>query len=213
MHEILYLCKALMGNFMTRKVEDFKTHLKTGKTYRRAELARWSNAVDRHIALLLKEGFLEKLSAGLYYVPKKSVFGVVPPDDELLVRTFLKEDDFLLTSPNAYNSLGVGTTQLYNKRVVYNHKRHGEFELGGRKFFFHAKHRFPKKLTKEFLLVDLVNNLKNLAEDSDEVLKNVLIKVPSMDKRQLKYALENYGNARTKLFLNPSINQDYSHAL
>jgi hypothetical protein len=36
---------------------------------------------------------------------------------------------FLLTSPNAYNTLGVGTTQLYDKTVVYNHKRHGHFML------------------------------------------------------------------------------------
>jgi len=197
---------------MTRKVEEFKKHLKAGKTYRRAELAQWSNAVDRHIVLLLKEGFLEKLSSGLYYAPKKSVFGVVPPDDESLVRTFLKEDDFLITSPNAYNSLGVGTTQLYNKRVVYNHKRHGEFELGGKKFFFHSKHRFPKKLTREFLLVDLVNNLKNLAEDSDEVLKNVMAKVRSMDKRQLQYSLDHYGSARTKALLKPLVTANYSHA-
>jgi hypothetical protein len=37
--------------------------------------------------------------------------------------------------------------------VVYNHKRHGEFSLGGRKFAFRVKPSFPKTLTKEFLLV------------------------------------------------------------
>jgi hypothetical protein len=30
----------------------------------------------------------------------------------------------------ANNSVGVGTTQLYDKTVVYNHKRHGNFSLG-----------------------------------------------------------------------------------
>ena len=35
------------------------------------------------------------------------------------------------------------------------------------------KPRFPKSLTKEFLLVDLVNNLDQLAEAKDEVLKRV----------------------------------------
>ncbi len=198
---------------MTKKLEYFKKHLQEGKVYRRADLAQWSNAVDRHIALLVKEGFLEKLSAGLYSVPKKSVFGMVPPEDESLVRSFLKEDDFLLTSPNAYNSLGVGTTQLYNMRVVYNHKRHGEFELGGRKFFFHSKHRFPKKLTQEFLLVDLVNNLKNLAENRDEVLKNVLAKAQTMDLKRLRQSVVNYGNAKTKTLLASLVNQqEFSHA-
>ena len=64
---------------MAKKLEELKRHLKEGKVYRRADLAQWSNAVDRHIALLVESGLLEKLSVGLYYVPKKSVFGSVPP--------------------------------------------------------------------------------------------------------------------------------------
>src|SRR5690606_33165644 len=127
------------------KLKELKKHLKRGCVYRRADFMQWSNSVDRHLAGLVDDGTLQKLSQGLYYYPKETAFGVAPPEEEVLVRGFLKDEEFLLTSPNAYNGLGVGTTQLYNKRVVYNHKRHGEFELGGRTFFFHVKPRFPKK--------------------------------------------------------------------
>lgn len=194
------------------RLDEFKSHLKAGKVYRRSELARWSNAVDRQLSLLVKDGTLEKLSQGMYYVPKKTVFGAAPPDEETLVRTFLKDDDFLLTSPNAYNSLGVGTTQLYNKRVVYNHKRHGVFVLGGKKFFFHAKHRFPKEATLEFLLVDLVNNLGSLAEDKEYVLSNVVAKARTMSPQKLKRAVLNYGNAKAKALLEPLLTKPESHA-
>ena len=105
-------------------LNELKKHLKKGRVYRRNELAEWSKSVDRHLDELLKEGVLEKLSQGLYYVPQTSVFGKVPPDEDVVVRSFLKDDRFLLVSPNFYNSLGVGTTQLYNKKVVYNHKSH-----------------------------------------------------------------------------------------
>jgi hypothetical protein len=188
-------------------VNELKKHLKRGKVYRRAELTKWSNAVDRHLGLLLKDGSLEKLSPGLYYFPKESAFGVTPPDEEELVLTFLKDDRFLLTSPNDYNTLGVGTTQLYNRRVVYNHKRHGEFELGGRKFFFHSKPFFPRKLTQEFLVVDLINNLDKLAEDREQVLKNVFIKVKTMDAKKLGRSVLQYGNAKAKELLTPLINK------
>ncbi|MES2479454.1 MAG: DUF6088 family protein [Bacteroidota bacterium] len=193
-----------------KKLDEFKSHLKEGRVYRRADLAQWSNAVDRHIALLVKDGVLEKLSGGLYHTPKKSVFGSMPPDEPTLVRTFLKDDEFLLTSPNAYNSLGVGTTQLYNKRVVYNHKRHGEFKLGGRNFFFHVRHRFPKNVTEEFLLVDLVNNLKELAEDQDEVLQKVLVKAKAMNTGKLKRSVSSYGNMRTKTLFAPLLKNQVS---
>jgi len=56
-----------------------------------------------------------------------------------LVGGFLKDDRFLLTSMNAYNALGVGTTQLYSKKTVYNHKRHGDFTLGGMTYAFRVK--------------------------------------------------------------------------
>lgn len=185
------------------KHDELRAHLKEGEVYRRGDLEQWSTAIDRALRDLVSDGVLEKLSQGLYYVPKKTVFGSAPPDEETLVRSFLKDDDFLMTSWNAFNSLSVGTTQLYNKRVVYNHKRHGEFNLGGRTFFFHAKHRFPKKLTEEFLLVDLVNNLDNLAEDNAEVLKNVLAKAKTMPQNELKKAVTSYGSIKAKSLFRP----------
>ena len=38
---------------------------------------------------------------------------------------FLRDKDFLVFSPSAYNTLGLGTTQLYNRTLVYNHKPTG----------------------------------------------------------------------------------------
>lgn len=180
------------------QLDQLKKHLRKGDIYRRSELANWSKSVDRHIGELLKEGTLEQLSAGLYYVPRQTVFGKTPPDEKKLVSSFLKDDRFLLTSPNAYNSLGVGTTQLYNETTVYNHKRHGEFKLGNRRFRFYLKPHFPKKLTEEFLLVDLVNNLGSLAEDSGEVLKKVSVKTQTMDKKKLEHAVGEYGNVKAR---------------
>ncbi|MGQ7944411.1 DUF6088 family protein [Flavobacterium sp. WC2509] len=180
------------------KVEELKKQLERGKVYRRSDLAKWSKSVDRHLDVLLKEDTLQKLSQGLYYFPEETTFGQTPPEDEVLVRSFLKDDRFLLTSPNAYNSLGVGTTQLYNQRIVYNHKRHGEFKLGNKKFSFRVKPHFPKKVTQEFLIVDLVNNLETLAEDQKEVLKNLSAKVRLMDAEKIQESVMEYGNAKTK---------------
>jgi hypothetical protein len=188
-----------------KNLNKLKAYLKRGNVYRRAELEQLSNAVDRDLGKLVAEGTLQKMSHGLYYYPKKSVFGVVPPAESDLVRAFLKDDVFLTTSPNDYNALGVGTTQLYNKRIVYNHKRHGEFELGGRKFFFHLKPKFPKKLSEEFLLVDLVNNLDSLAEDKEAVLARVLEKAEKVDKAKLNRAVLDYAGVRAKKLFLPLI--------
>src|SRR5579863_9447751 len=111
------------------KLEELKRRLRPGQVYRREDLARWSNAVDRHLKQLTNEGTLTKLAGGLYAYPKETVFGKAPAEDKELVRGFLRDDRFLLASPNSYNGLGVGTTQLYDTTVVYNLKRHGRFSL------------------------------------------------------------------------------------
>jgi hypothetical protein len=189
------------------KLQDLKRRLRPGQVYRREGVARWSNAVDRHLKQLVTEGTLTKLAGGLYAYPKQTVFGKAPAEDGKLVETFLKDGRFLLASPNAYNSLGVGTTQLYDKTVVYNHKRHGEFVLGGRKFAFRVKPSFPKTLTKEFLLVDLVNNLDQLAEAKSEVLERVRERAASYDARRLRRAVRDYGNVRTKKFFDRALKE------
>ncbi len=189
------------------RVVELKQQLKPGKVYRREDLSKYSNAVDRHLAQLVTEGVLDKIAQGMYYYPKQTVFGPVPPEDEVLVRSFLKDDRFLLTSPNSYNALHLGTTQLYNKRVVYNHKRHGEVDLNGKKFFFHKTPYFPKKVTPEFLLVDLVNHLDTLAEDREMVLKNAITKAKAMDLHKLRLAVGRYGHTKTKKLFEPILEQ------
>jgi len=182
-------------------LNEFKKHLRPGMVYRRADLARWSNAVDRHLNLLQKEGSLQKLSPGLYYSPQTSKFGVVPADDHTLVMTFLKDSRFLLHNPNEYHTLGLGTTQLHNETIVYNHKRHGRFKLGERFFDFRVKPHFPKSISTEFLLVNLVNNVNELGEDSDQVLaKARKFAQEKIDAKKLKKYVDNYGNMRTKKF-------------
>lgn len=186
------------------QLDRLKRQLKRGKVYRREELAKWSNAVDRHLDQLVADETLNKLSQGLYFYPENTAFGKSAPEEENLVRSFLRGDSrFLLTSPNAYNSLGVGTTQLYNMRVVYNHKRHGEFKLGNREFKFQVKHHFPNKVTPEFLLVDLVNNLEQLAEDRENVLHKALTKASTMEPHKLKFSLREYGSSKTKKLIEP----------
>lgn len=172
--------------------------LQAGRVYRREDLARLSNAVDRHLHELVSAGLLKKLAQGLYYAPKQSKFGPLPPTDEQVVMGFLRDKDFLVFSPSSYNTVGLGTTQLYNSTLVYNHKRHGVFKLGNRAFHFRVKPRFPKKLTPEFLYVDLLNNLEELAEDRDAVLSQARNRLMSFNQPRLKEALNSYGNMATR---------------
>lgn len=172
--------------------------LQAGRVYRREDLARLSTAVDRHLRELVTTGKLKKLAQGLYHAPRQSSFGPLPPADDQVVGGFLRDKDFLVFSPSAYNAVGLGTTQLYNRTLVYNHKRHGVFQLGNREFDFRVKPRFPKKLTPEFLYIDLLNNLGELAEDRDAVLHQARNKLSSFDSARLQRAADSFGSVATR---------------
>ena len=189
----LYLC--------IRAMNILRQHLKQGEVYRRSDLEYYSRAIDRHLAQLTIEGTLIKLNQGLYYAPKQSKFGAVPPDDRQVVECFLKGEDFLLVSPNTFNSLGLGLTQLYNTTWVYNHKRKGEFKINGKTFEFKLKSSFPINISREYLLVDLLNNLDNLAEDQTQAIDKLPNNVRSFNADALMKATQQYGTGKTKRIL------------
>ena len=189
-------------------LSELKKHLRPGQVYRRADLLAWSSAVDRHLKQLVEDGTLTKLAGGIYAYPKRSRFGAVPADDEKLVEAFLKDHRFLLTTPNAYNALGVGSTQLYNETIVYNHKRHGRFKLGKREYDFRIKPHFPSKLTEAFLLVDLIDNLDRLAERKSAIEEGVKKKARRIDPKALARAVQAYGGLKSRKFFEPLLADD-----
>jgi hypothetical protein len=131
-------------------------------------------SVDRELGRFVRSGLVCKAAQGLYYVPKTTPFGQAPPDDEALVAKFL------------------------------NDKRHGKFMLAGFEFDFREKPHFPSadQVTREFFLVDMLNNLAQLAEDTDTVLKAVPTKLGSFDMTRLQQAIDDYASARTRRLFN-----------
>ncbi len=177
--------------------------LTAGEVYSWSDLESLSGSLGRDLKQLQKEGHLKKVGPGLYLLPKNSRFGKVPATTEKLVSSFLKTDDFLLALPNLYNGLGLGLTQLKNQVFVYNKKRHGVFKLSNRNLHFKLKAKgYPKKLTKEYLLVDLVNNLDDVGEDPALLLKKVVDNVQEnkFNNAQLFTLAKQYGHVYTKKF-------------
>jgi hypothetical protein len=181
-----------------KKASPLARYLKAGRVYRRRNLAPHSSSVDREMRQLMAVGRLGKLAHGLYYVPTKSIFGPLLPLDQESIAAILGTRNFLVFSPSVYNTVGLGTTQLYKSTWIYNHKRHGIFKILGREYEFRIKQRFPRKLTAEFLYVDMLNNLDKLAEDHNVVLLKAHKKVQTMDMPKLQQVINQYANASTR---------------
>lgn len=147
-----------------------------GRVYRTQELRAFSANPTRWAKHRVEQGVLRRASRGLYYVPRKTTFGLVPPRDEELLRVFLGGSEFLFTGPYFWNALGLGTTQMFAVTLVYNRERTGELTVGGRRFWF-RRVRFPTPTPLEWYIVDLFHNEKHMGEDTsrlDEILTAAL---------------------------------------
>lgn len=188
-----------------KNAEKLKDSMRSGRVYRRQDFGGLTTAVDRDLKTLVESGDVRKLGYGLYHRPRKNPFGETPPEERELVRAFLKTDDFLLTSDNYFTQLGLGLTQLYNGHVVYNHKRGGEFVLGGQRFKFRVMPAYPKRLSREYLLVDLLNNLRRLPDDSERVLRNVKGWAKAFDPEAVRENLVLYGRPAARIALGEGV--------
>jgi len=94
-------------------------------------------------------------------------FGPAPPDRRDLLRAFLDGDAYVITGPPVWNTLGLGSTQMFAHPLVYNRKRSGLFELGGRTFDL-RRVQFPDQPTLEWFVVDLLENLASVCLDRSE---------------------------------------------
>ena len=172
--------------------------LKPGGVYRRADFEPLSSSVDRNLAQLVKENVLEKIYRGIYQCPRQTIFGQAMPEEKKLLSKFLNDDNFVVYSPCMFNSLGLGTTQLYDKVIVLNKKRHGKITIGCRTFFFHRQRNVPRTVTKEFFLVEMLNRFNELAEDKSMTMNIIQRKLHQFDHRRLKITAARFGKKSTQ---------------
>ena len=104
----------------------------------------WTKNAPRFAKRLERSGVLQRLGHGLFVHPRVGRFGLVPPSDQELLRRFLDDTPFVVTGPEKWNALRLGTTAVFAATRVYNTKRTGTFKLGGRVFDPSHRIAFPR---------------------------------------------------------------------
>ena len=96
------------------------TLIMTGKLYREKFSEQMSEAAFMQaISRLSKSGEIERISKGIYCMPKKTRFGTILPSDREIVDLFTKQNNGVIVGYGLYNSLGV-TTQVSKRITAYS---------------------------------------------------------------------------------------------
>jgi len=154
----------------------------------------------------VREGALVPLAYGLFAHPKRGRFGAVPPDDEELMRAFLGGQPFVFTGPERWNALGLGSTALFAMPLVYNTKRSGTFDLGGRRFLL-RRVAFPRNPTPEWFVVDLLEHADQAGAsraDLAAALGRALAR-RAFDRSRLRAMAREYGTHPTQALVESAL--------
>ena len=187
--------------------------LEPGRAYRTRDLRPWSANPTRLARRLVDEGKLREAAHGLYYAPVPSRFGPAPASDEALLRAFLGGERFLVTGPPYWNALGLGSTAMFAVTLVYNTRRSGEFQLGGRRFLLRRVY-FPEKPTAEWFIIDLLQH-HDMAGVGLSALREGLVatlRSGRWNRTRLREMAETYGTKATLSLVDEALHETEASA-
>lgn len=121
---------------VAQKIEKSINRLPVGETFKYDRLNIQANeysAATKAMQRFIEKGKVKRVSTGLFYKPKESMFGDLPPREEKLIEPYLYENGkriAYITGLSLYNRLGL-TTQVpkalkiasRQKRIYVNNKK------------------------------------------------------------------------------------------
>ena len=114
---------------VAQRIERTIAGMQDGTVFKYQELGIASNeysAAAKAIERLKKKGVVDSASAGVFYKPKKTVFGPLKPSEEELIKPYLYENNkriAYITGTALYNRMGLTTQVPQNISIASRDKR------------------------------------------------------------------------------------------
>jgi hypothetical protein len=143
-------------------------------------------ALAKSLSRLSKQGQIVRLSRGKYYKPRESVFGVLKPDENQLIRSLTQIGDKTIgyvTGLAAFNSLGL-TSQVSNTILIARGSNQPAKDiLGYRVRFVKRNFRFTRDDVKLLQILDALKDIKAIPDTT--VLESLKILITNFEKLKI----------------------------
>ena len=151
-------------------------------------------AAAKAIERLIKKGLINRASTGVFYKPKKTVFGNLKPMEEELLKPYLFDDGkriAYITGTSLYNRMGLTTQVPKNIRVASRSKRIvtkvGSIQVKPVKSYLDVTN-------DNYYLMELLDVLKDFKiipdTEKKQVIKFMLQKIKNLSNREKKEFVE-----------------------
>src|SRR5690554_2667343 len=114
---------------VTQKIQKQVSKMANGSTFKYEQLAiapQEYGAAAKAIERLIAKGIIKRVSTGVFYKPKKTVFGELQPNEEEILKPYLFEKGkriAYITGTSLYNRMGLTTQIPKNIKIASRVKR------------------------------------------------------------------------------------------
>lgn len=186
---------------ISKKTEDKVKNLPIGTTFsyqtlsvKADEYAATAKALER----LIKKGILKRISTGVFYKPKQTIFGELIPREEELLKNYLFDNDkriAYITGLSLYNKLGL-TTQVPKTIKIASRDKRIFASIGNIKG--KPVKSYIDVSDKNYYILEILDALKDFKQIPDMDKKSGLLlladRIKKWDKKDktllIKYALK-----------------------
>jgi hypothetical protein len=148
-----------------------------------------TQAVVLELSRLSKKGFISRLMKGKYFLPKKSKFGELPPDEQTLVNQIILDNGGYLSGVAALNRFGV-TSQVPAQVSVRGARSTRNLKIGNLVIRF-TRSGNPEAKDANAGLMDLIESVRLIKKTPDGNIKNTLNRLAEVLKISSKTELKN----------------------
>jgi len=182
---------------IVEKIEKQIDNIESGKTFTYKDLnikKEEYSAASKSIERLIKKEIIKRISTGIFYKPKKTVFGELKPDEEKIITPYLFKNGkriAYITGLLLYNKMGL-TTQIPKEISIASNKKRIYISKGNIKA--KAVKSYVEVTNENYKLLEFLDALKDFKKIPDLDKKSAISilsrKISELDNKQVKKLIE-----------------------
>ena len=186
---------------ITKKIEGKLKTINEGETFTYKDLSVEKNeyqSATKAIERLIKKGIIKRISPGIFFKPKQTVFGELLPNEEEILKPYLYKNGnriAYITGIYLHNKLGL-TTQI--PQIIKIASREKEIKVNKSNLKVKPAKSYVDVTNKNFQYLEILDTIKDFkkipdldVENGIKILVNIIKKLKEEDiKRLIKYSLK-----------------------
>ncbi len=186
---------------ITKKIEERLKTIKEGETFTYEQLSidkKDYQTAAKSIERLVKKGVIKRISPGLFFKPKQTVFGELLPSNEEILKPYLFDNGkriAYITGTYLYNKFGL-TTQI--PQIIKIASRGREIKVNKSNIKVKPAKSYVDVSNKNYQYLEILDVIKDFnkipdlnIENGIKILLNILKKLKKEDtNRIIKYSLK-----------------------